>query len=237
MLHGARDRVQAVTILGVTVGVAGLAGVFLLTPPARASWPYVIASGLLHVGYDCLLAWAYRSAELSQAYPIARGFAPLLVMVGGAVFAHEILPPLSLAGVTLIAGGVVSLGLHSRARLAGVLAALLTGLMIASYSVIDALGVRLSGTVAGYTAWDFAFEILLLPAFLLRGSLARLTASPAEMLRGVSAGRVLLEPAIAQLGETKPPLDDLDRRLALRPPLGFGRFFTRSPSSTRPRWR
>jgi drug/metabolite transporter (DMT)-like permease len=123
----------------------------------------VVASGLVHIVYNVSLIHAYRRGDLGEAYPIARGSSPLLVTLGAALFAHEHIGAVRGLGVALVSGGILSLALQKRrmSRANG-LAALTTGAMIAIYTVIDGIGVRLSGGDAiAYTAWMFLFYWLM----------------------------------------------------------------------------
>jgi drug/metabolite transporter (DMT)-like permease len=102
---------------------------------------------------------AYRSGDLSQVYPLSRGSAPLLVAGGAAWFTGEHLDVMALAGVSVISGGIISLVWSTNFRLGAerraVAFSLLTGMMIATYTVVDGIGVRLSGNPAGYIGWLF----------------------------------------------------------------------------------
>lgn len=190
LLRSGRDRVQAVSILGFTAGLCGLFAIPFLPVPAAPSWPFILTSGALHIFYDFLLAWAYRTADLGQSYPIARGSAPLLATLAAALFAHQYLPPRALAGIGLIGLGVVAMGLRDPRRLrgSGLGAALATGACIAAYSVTDGIGVRLAGNTLSYAAWEFAFEILVLPLFIARHGVRALRAPWREVTRPVAAG-------------------------------------------------
>jgi drug/metabolite transporter (DMT)-like permease len=122
--------------------------------PLAPSWPYVVLSGVLHIGYCFFLVMAYRTGDFVQSYPIARGSSPLLVTVGAALFAHERLSLSATFGILLVAGGIMALAFDGkRFHTATVPAALGTGAFIGAYSVTDGLGVRLSGSAAGYTVW------------------------------------------------------------------------------------
>jgi drug/metabolite transporter (DMT)-like permease len=130
----------------------------VLTPlPQVASWPWLIASALIHTLYNIGLVAAYRLGDFNQAYPVARGIGPLLVAVVAAMFLGEPLPPVPTAGVVLIAAAIGVLGLtpwHKVAQnRAAIGAAVLTGVTIAAYTIIDGIGVRLSGSPVGYLAW------------------------------------------------------------------------------------
>jgi drug/metabolite transporter (DMT)-like permease len=159
MLHGNRDRFLSMTWMSIAIGVVSALVVCYLPMPAKAAWPYIVASGLVHIVYNVSLVRSYRRGDLAQAYPIARGSSPMLVTLGAAVFAHEAIGPIHAFGIVLISGGIMALALQGgRVSRAGALAAFTTGVTIAIYTVIDGIGVRLSGGEAlTYTAWMFIF--------------------------------------------------------------------------------
>jgi drug/metabolite transporter (DMT)-like permease len=176
MLHGNSDRFLSMTWMSIVIAAAATLVIFFTPWPANAAWPYIIASGLVHIVYNMSLVWAYRRSDLGEAYPIARGSSPLLVTLGAALFAHEVIGPLHALGIVMISGGIIALALQGR-RLTGggVLAALTTGATIALYTVIDGMGVRLSGDQAlAYTAWMFLFYWLMPVLFVAMRGLAAL---------------------------------------------------------------
>ena len=137
--------------------------------PAPASWPYLIASVVIHQFYNGFLILGYRAGDLSLVYPIARGTAPLWVAIGGYVVADEALSPSGAAAVALICCGIVSLAADGR-RLRfspALLFAVLTGLCIAAYTLCDGLGGRLSQSVPAYIAWLLILEAPPLALFAL----------------------------------------------------------------------
>ena len=95
--------------------VWGLAVVPFVPLPAAASWPFMAVSATIHFGYYLTLAQAYRSGDLSFAYPLMRGTAPLIVALLGIAFLGE-LPTLPMgAGILLISAGIVSIAfVHHR---------------------------------------------------------------------------------------------------------------------------
>ena len=176
MLHGNDDRFLSMTWMSIAIAAVSTV-VILFTPwPAEAAWPYIITSGLVHIVYNVTLVRSYRRNDLAQAYPIARGSSPLLVTLGAALFAHEAIGPLHLLGIVMISGGFIAIALQgSHVSRAGVLAALTTGVTIAVYTVIDGIGVRLSGGQAiAYTAWMFLFYWLMPALFVAMRGLAAL---------------------------------------------------------------
>lgn len=133
--------------------------------PAAASWPYLAASVLIHLGYFSLVAFAYRAGELSLVYPLMRGTAPALAAVAVALWLHESPSPGQWAGIALVSSGVLLLAGDSwRAgtrRGAPVLGALANAGVIAVYTLVDGQGARLSGHAFGYTAWMFLLTAVL----------------------------------------------------------------------------
>jgi drug/metabolite transporter (DMT)-like permease len=163
------------SLAGATVAALALPWV---AGPARPSWFWLGASVLLHVGYNVALMAAYRVGDFNQTYPLARGVGPLVVAVVAVLLLGESLPPVPALGVVLIAGSVALLGLTPWQRVrdnpAAVVAALATGLTIASYTLVDAIGVRRSDSTAGYTLWLFGLQglatvCLIAPRLLARG--------------------------------------------------------------------
>ncbi|QRX82706.1 DMT family transporter [Glaciimonas sp. PAMC28666] len=177
MLHGNRDRFLSMTWM--SIAIAGVSTfVVLITPwPPVAAWPYIVASGLVHIVYNVSLVRAYRHGDLAQAYPIARGSSPLLVTLGAALFAHEAIGILHALGIAMISGGMIALALQGgRVSRSSALAALTTGATIALYTVIDGIGVRLSdGQALAYTASMFLFYWLMPVLFVARRGLAALS--------------------------------------------------------------
>ncbi|WP_028225877.1 DMT family transporter [Paraburkholderia ferrariae] len=178
MLHGNRDRFWSMTWMSIAIAAVSTLLVLSTPWPARAAWPCIAASGLVHILYNVSLVRSYRRNDLAQAYPIARGSSPLLVTLGAAVFAHEAIGPLHALGIAMISGGIVAIALRGRrVSRAGALAALATGATIAMYTVIDGIGVRRSdGQALGYTAWMFLSYWLMPVLFVARRGLAPLWA-------------------------------------------------------------
>jgi drug/metabolite transporter (DMT)-like permease len=178
MLHGNRDRLLSMTWMSIAIGAVST-GVIMFTPwPASAAWPYIVTSGFVHIVYNVTLVRSYRRNGLAQAYPIARGSSPLLVTLGAALFAHEAIGPLHVLGIVMISGGIIAIALEGRhVSRAGALAALTTGTTIALYTVIDGIGVRLSGGQAlAYTAWMFMFYWLMPVLFVAKRGVTALWA-------------------------------------------------------------
>jgi drug/metabolite transporter (DMT)-like permease len=134
---------------------AVLIGVAAFAPVAAITWdvdwsavPYIGASAAAELAYFALLAAAYRRSDLSLVYPIARGTAPVLVLVG-AVVATSVRPSaLEVAGITVVAAGVLLVrGAHPGEDVAALAMALGVAACIAAYTVIDKSGLRHAATI------------------------------------------------------------------------------------------
>jgi drug/metabolite transporter (DMT)-like permease len=166
MIKSSRDVLLDLTLVTFLAGVAALPLLAFVAPPARASWPYIAASVLTHIAYYVALVGAYRAGDLSHGYPIMRGLAPLIVSVCGLAWLGEAPSATVWAGVLLICGGVLSLGLvgfHWRESRVSTRWAFANALIIAVYTLIDAAGVRASGSPAGYVLWLFVLDALPFP--------------------------------------------------------------------------
>jgi drug/metabolite transporter (DMT)-like permease len=161
MMKRSADRFIAMAMLNFGHGLPALVAVYFLLPPVAESWPFLAGSTFVHFFYYIFLLLSYRFGDLSQVYPIARGIAPVTVAFGAWIFAGEVLPVRAWYGILLITAGIGVLFFarsKGHANASAVMAALATGLMIASYTVLDGMGVRLSQHALGYIAWLFLLE-------------------------------------------------------------------------------
>ena len=140
-LRGARD-VQAATAVAIALSVVLFAPVAAATWDVRASaWPYIAASSALEAAYFFLLVAAYRRRELSVVYPVARGSAPVLVLLGAAVVLGRHVSGAQAVAVCLVGLGVMFVrGLHRGTE--GIAVGLAIGITIASYTLVDKEGLR-----------------------------------------------------------------------------------------------
>ncbi len=170
LVKGSSDKLVIQTYVICTPGVLGLLMIPFLPLPAAASWPYLLFSVGIHNLYYYLLISAYRHGDLSQVYPIARGFAPVLVAAGAWLLAGESVTRVQVFALALLCLGIIMLSplvalLLPRQRYhAGEMKpigfALGTAGAIALYSVCDGLGVRHAGNSLSYIAWLFFLEAI-----------------------------------------------------------------------------
>lgn len=137
----------------------------LLPFPAAPSWPFIAASSVLQLTYFALIAGAYRSGDMSLAYPLMRGTAPVLVALFSGALLGEPLSDGGWLGIGLVCGGVLATSV-TRQGAGGqrrtIVLALLNAVVIACYTWVDGIGARLSGSPAAYT-----LTIILAPSVLL----------------------------------------------------------------------
>jgi drug/metabolite transporter (DMT)-like permease len=192
MVKSSRDVLLDMTLVIVGGAVAAAPFLFFVAAPARESWPYLAASVCSHIGYYIALVGAYRAGDLSHGYPIMRGVAPLLVSICALVWLREAPTLMEWLGVLLICGGVLSLGLagfHWRTSRVSTGWALANAVIIATYTLIDAAGVRLSASPAGYVLWLFVLDALAFPLIVLLLKRNQLAAYAARFwLRGLVGG-------------------------------------------------
>ena len=163
------DRLLFMAVMLGGSGFAALCSTAFLPLPKPESWPYILLSVLLHQGYSGFLLLSYRYGEISHVYPLARGSAPLIVALVSITLIGETLTPMGLAGVLIIGLGIMSLALTRGAQGLrdpwAVALALVTGLFIAGYTIVDGIGVRLAGNAHGYAAWMLGLEWIPIAAF------------------------------------------------------------------------
>jgi drug/metabolite transporter (DMT)-like permease len=164
--HGIKDQTLAFALIGIGGITVSIPLVIVAALPRSSSWPYLLASIAIHVFYNLLLMQCYRLGEFSQVYPLARGISPLVVTILAAMFVHEHLGLLQVAGVVVVSAGLAFLVFGGRRPGRGAfLAAVGTGLTIAAYTTVDGVGVRLSASPVGYIGWLMVLQSLCVPLF------------------------------------------------------------------------
>lgn len=151
-------------LLGSAVFVPFL---FFTGLPARETWLLLFISVLVEVAYYIVLSTAYRDADFSLVYPLARGTAPGLIAIWAILFLGERLSVFGAAGLAVIilgllvvAGGNLLGSGGARPHARGVLLALILAVLISVYSTIDGAAVKQT------PAFSYAVLVFLLaPVF------------------------------------------------------------------------
>jgi len=234
LLRGSDDvEARTAVVLGLSV--------LIFAPVAAATWsvswsvaPYVVASAAFEAVYFALLVAAYRRRELSVVYPIARGSAPVLVLLGTAVVLGRHVSAGAAAGVCLVAVGVVLVRGVTRG-VEGVLVAIAIGCSIAGYTLVDKDGLQHATTLAYLELVLAPVALVALPLVALRrgtGALrAQLTrstvlaalASFAAYALVLAALRIAPAPEVAAVRETSVVIAALLAGAFLRERVGWVR--------------
>jgi phosphonate utilization associated putative membrane protein len=169
LVKSSHDKALDTAVIHLIGSLVALPLALLVGLPPPAAWPYIAASVTIHIGYYFALAGAYKHGELGLTYPLMRGTAPLLVALASAAAVGEALAPLAWAGVLGVSCGVLALGLsrHAMESPRAVAFALANAVIIAVYTVVDALGARVSGNPLQYVValfvldgWPFGLIVL-----------------------------------------------------------------------------
>lgn len=192
-----QDPVLTVALVsGVAMTICAVILPFVEVPP-RAAWPYLALGVVTHNGFKIFLLLSYRGGDLSRAYPLARGSAPLVVALFSGAVAGEWLTLHEWASVALICAGLFALafeqGLPRGNQGRTVLYALLCGTFIGAYTLIDGVGVRIGGDAISYTAWLFFLDgiPMLAGGLWLRRRILR-SQLTSRMVPGLLAGSLSL---------------------------------------------
>ncbi len=159
------------TICVATLAQAAIAVPVLVLVPAPAvdAIPWIVASAVIHTGYKVFLVNAYENADLSQAYPLARGTAPIAVFLVTVIFLGAVFNQVETVAVLSISTGVVLMafkgqyGRPMKRRSFGYVIG--TAVLIASYTVVDGVGARIAGTPSGYIMWMVIGDAIGMLAF------------------------------------------------------------------------
>lgn len=161
MLKSAAGEPMLDTALIVAGSSAVCLPLLLFVPfPEPAALPFAVASMFIHFLYYLMLTGAYRRGDLSFAYPLMRGVAPLIVTLLGVAFLGEKLHPQALLGIAMICAGIITIAWFASGRhtMAAAGFALGNAAVIAVYTLIDGAGARLAGSPWSYAIWLMGLE-------------------------------------------------------------------------------
>jgi drug/metabolite transporter (DMT)-like permease len=206
------DKTVAFALIGAAEGSLAVIALPIVGLPRSSAVAFAAGSAVIHIVYTAALLQSYRLGDFGRAYPLARGTAPVLVGLSAWFIVGEHLTALQIAGTCTIAvaltGVVFAGGRLTRADLPPTAAALLTGVTIASYTVVDGLGVRHAGNPAAYLSLVFVLQapaILAIALYRLRHRLDRRLV--ADLPAGLGAGVIsVLAYGIVVWAQTRGPL-------------------------------
>lgn len=166
IVKASTDRLVTTWAVVTAAALVNVPVLLVVGLPDRDVWWFVAASAAIHVGYNGALVVAYERADFSIAYPIARGTAPLVVTLGGAAVLADPTTAQGVAGVALVS---LSLGVLATGRpMRHTTWAVVTGLAIAAYTIVDGAGVRANGDSLQYIGALFVVHAFVLSVVVLR---------------------------------------------------------------------
>lgn len=194
VVKGVLDRFKSILMMAIVQGGLALLLLPVFAIPAHEAWPWIAASALLHSGYKIFLIRAYEHGDLSLVYPLARGSAPLIVAIVGFAILGEVLSQQRALAVAAISVGIIAMIFRAGVNFDQVPAkavayAVGTAAFTASYTLVDGIGARHSGTPSGFVMWMFLGDGLCMCLYALairgRGAFKGLGS---EWQSGIAAG-------------------------------------------------
>jgi drug/metabolite transporter (DMT)-like permease len=166
------DPFAANALITVASGLIAAAALPFVGVAPIVSWPWLVASIILHLAYYYGLTEAYRTGDLSQVYPIARGAAPLMTAVISTTALGEDVGAFAWIGILSLVCGVFLLSIRggrdlTRIDRRAVGFAFFTAVTICGYSLTDGIGARVSGNAHAYAALLFVLDGSCMAAFAL----------------------------------------------------------------------
>ena len=163
------DKVVAVSAIVFGHVPASIIAIILLPAPSLDCIPYIIASALIHQGYNWYLLSSYKIGDLTKVYPIARGFGPLVATIISILILGLVLDNIIILSICLISLGIMILGIFdqtSKKNSKIIQYSLFTGFFIGVYSLVDGYGARVSLSAITYMSWSFILIAIFFPIVL-----------------------------------------------------------------------
>ena len=207
------DPLSTTTLISIGSAVVALVLVPFVGLPTLGAWPWLIASVAIHLVYFASLIESYRTGDLGQVYPIARGSAPLMTATATTIFVGERLSLVGWTGIFALVAGVLLLSARGGRDLAvvdrrAIGFALFTAITICAYSVVDGIGARASADPNAYSVWLFlGIAVVMVPYALYRDGRDVVPAMHLYWRRGLAGGALqVLSYGIAIWAMTAAPI-------------------------------
>ncbi len=165
MVKSNKDRLTVLSGMNLVSSTVALAALPFVALPRPEVWPVLALSVALHFSYMVALPILYRHADIGQAYPLARGLTPLFATIIAYTTLQEVVTREQALAIACICLGLLVINWNIgvfRISISLLGVAMLVGLLVAAYSVVDAYGTRLNGDWLGFTVW-----LVLLTALVL----------------------------------------------------------------------
>ncbi len=188
ILKSGQDKMSSRALIDGFSAMIVLPFAFVVALP-QGAWGWLGVSGVVHLLYLLCLIKAFEAADMTVAYPIARGVAPALAATVAVGVFGEPITWTTVCGIALISAGVMTVGLGRHVTRAGLTWALATGALTALYTVVDAQGVRAAPSAPSYIVWIYLIDGLIIGgAFAIRRGPRFLLAARSEWKPGLIAG-------------------------------------------------
>ena len=186
------NKQTSMMVMSVGQSLIGLVIALFRPFPSPEVWPWLLASGLIHMFYQLFLAYAYEQGDLSRVYPLARGSAPLIVLIVGLAILPDVVTATEYAGVSLLGLGIILMarGVFTSGESRKLVPfALGSALATAGYTLVDGIGARISGDPVTYVCWLLVLaSVTYVPAVVALKGRAVLRAPIRVWGMGVIAG-------------------------------------------------
>ncbi|HYL18546.1 MAG TPA: EamA family transporter [Burkholderiales bacterium] len=165
------DKSSDVVLVAASAAAIAATTLPFIPLPTISSWPYLLASVAIHLAYFSLVGLAYRHGDLSYAYPLMRGSAPLITTGAALLLVGETLRGGGYVGVLLLSAGVLALSFdgfrNGNVHMRATGYAIANAFVVALYTLVDGIGVRLSGNALSYAQWLFFLNAIPLVVLAL----------------------------------------------------------------------
>ena len=183
-----KEEDKYISLTAVVLGHVPVSIVVIFFTPILSiqSIPYIFVSAIFLSGYEWCLLSAYRLEDYTKVYPIARGTAPIFIVVLSLLFFNVSISKFELIGILVISFGIIILGFRNMKTFnnySAIVYALSTGLFISCYSITDGYGGRVSASPLNYTAW-----LMILNAIIF-SILLRIMNKPGVVKKVLSEGK------------------------------------------------
>ena len=161
-----------VSLTAIVLGHVPISIIVIFFTPVISvqSIPYILISAVFLSGYEWCLLSAYRLEDYTKVYPIARGTAPIFIIIISLFLFSLNISKFELMGALVISFGIIILGfqnIKTFKNYSAIMYALGTGLFISCYSITDGFGGRLSASPLNYTAWLMILNAVIFSILLI----------------------------------------------------------------------
>lgn len=168
VLKANSDRFLTYSVMNIVAMLFGFILLHYAGPPKNYAWDWIAASAFLHLIYKIFLIKAYTYGDLSKVFPLSRGLAPLLIALVSFTLLKE---TASFPQIILIVGVMIGLFLVVFEKLdfssnkKMFLFAGISGLITASYTIVDGMGARAAGNPFWFVAWIYILDGTIFPLY------------------------------------------------------------------------